>query len=138
MDSHMDTWSLSMWVSPFRDPWITGYLLLPTAFRSLSRLSSALSAKASTLRSFQLNLSLSHDIALSCDASFYALAPVFCAGIPPPPEPLSGLVSLPFPPSVKNEDGSFTSDVFSLCLDLQYSVFKVQCLLKTFDCFISH
>ena len=52
MDSCMDTWSLSMWVSPFRDPWITGYLLLPAAFRSLSRLSSALSAKASTLRSF--------------------------------------------------------------------------------------
>ena len=52
MDSCMDTWSLSMWVSPFRDPWIIGYLLLPTAFRSLSRLSSALSAKASTLRSF--------------------------------------------------------------------------------------
>ena len=31
------------------------YLPLPEAFRSLSRLSSALSAKASTLRSFQLN-----------------------------------------------------------------------------------
>ena len=52
MDSDMDTWSLSMWVSPFRNPWIIRYLLLPTAFRSLSRLSSALSAKASTLRSF--------------------------------------------------------------------------------------
>ncbi len=50
--SDMDTWSLSMWVSPFRYPWLSGYLLLPTAFRSLSRLSSALSAKASTLRSF--------------------------------------------------------------------------------------
>ena len=59
MDSGMDTWSLSMWVSPFRDPWINGYLLLPTAFRSLSRLSSALSAKASTLRSYLLNLILS-------------------------------------------------------------------------------
>ena len=34
-----------------------GYLLLPAAFRSLSRLSSALSAKASTLRSFLLDLS---------------------------------------------------------------------------------
>ena len=44
-----------MQVSPFRDPRINGYLLLPVAFRSLSRLSSALSAKASTLRSFQLN-----------------------------------------------------------------------------------
>ena len=65
MDSDMDTWSLSMWVSPFRNPWIIRYLLLPTAFRSLSRLSSALSAKASTLRSFQLNLSSSYDIALS-------------------------------------------------------------------------
>ena len=45
-----------MWVSPFRYPWITGYLHLPMAFRSLSRLSSALSAKASTLRSYSLNL----------------------------------------------------------------------------------
>ena len=49
MDSCMDTWSLSMWVSPFRDPRLSGYLLLPAAFRSLSRLSSALSAKASAL-----------------------------------------------------------------------------------------
>ena len=38
-------------VSPFRHPRIAGYLLLPAAFRSLSRLSSALSAKASALRS---------------------------------------------------------------------------------------
>ena len=43
-----------MWVSPFRHLRIKGYLLLPEAFRSLSRLSSALSAKASTLRSFLL------------------------------------------------------------------------------------
>ena len=43
-------------VSPFRYLRIFGYLLLPAAFRSLSRLSSALSAKASTLRSYQLNL----------------------------------------------------------------------------------
>ena len=45
-----------MWVSPFRYLRIKGYLLLPVAFRSLSRLSSALSAKASTLRSFLLDL----------------------------------------------------------------------------------
>ena len=44
-----------MWVSPFRDLRINGYLLLPAAFRSLSRLSSALSAKASTLRSYSLD-----------------------------------------------------------------------------------
>ena len=44
-----------MWVFPFRDLRIKGYLLLPEAFRSLSRLSSALSAKASTLRSFMHN-----------------------------------------------------------------------------------
>ena len=43
-----------MWVSPFRYLLIDGYLLLPAAFRSLSRLSSALSAKASTLRSLCL------------------------------------------------------------------------------------
>ena len=45
-----------MWVSPFRYLRLFGYLLLPVAFRSLSRLSSALSAKASTLRSFLLDL----------------------------------------------------------------------------------
>ena len=49
MYSAHDGRSLSCRVSPFRDPWITGYLLLPTAYRSLSRLSSALSAKASAL-----------------------------------------------------------------------------------------
>ena len=44
-----------MWVSPFRYLRIFGYLLLPEAFRSLSRLSSALSAKASTMRSSLLD-----------------------------------------------------------------------------------
>ena len=52
----MDDWSFSSRVSPFRYLRIDGYLLLPVAFRSLSRLSSALSAKASTLRSFLLDL----------------------------------------------------------------------------------
>ena len=52
----MDDWGLLSRVSPFRYLRINGYLLLPEAFRSLSRLSSALSAKASTLRSFLLDL----------------------------------------------------------------------------------
>ena len=52
MDWRMDDWSSSSRVSPFRYLRLNGYLLLPAAFRSLSRLSSALSAKASTLRSF--------------------------------------------------------------------------------------
>ena len=56
MDWRMDDWSSSSRVSPFRHLRINGYLHLPAAFRSLSRLSSALSAKASTLRSFLLNL----------------------------------------------------------------------------------
>ncbi len=43
-------------VSPFRYQRVNGYLLLTAAFRSLSRLSSALSAKASTLRSYSLDL----------------------------------------------------------------------------------
>ena len=50
-------------VSPFRYPRIPACLRLPVAFRSLSRLSSALSAKASTLRPFLLNL---RSAALSC------------------------------------------------------------------------
>ena len=71
MDWRMDTWRLSMWVSPFRYPWIIGYLHLPRAFRSLSRLSSALSAKASSLRSFSLDLSLHSVAALSCFLSLF-------------------------------------------------------------------
>ena len=55
MDSRMDDGGLLRRVSPFRYLRIIGYLLLPEAFRSLSRLSSALSAKASTLRSSLLN-----------------------------------------------------------------------------------
>ena len=39
-------------VAPFRDPWIKGCLLLPKAYRSLPRLSSAPSAKAFSLRPF--------------------------------------------------------------------------------------
>ena len=38
-----------MRVAPFGDPRISGYLLLPAAYRSLSRPSSAPSAKASAL-----------------------------------------------------------------------------------------
>ena len=52
MDWRTDDWSPSSRVSPFRHLRINGHLLLPAAFRSLSRLSSALSAKASTLRSY--------------------------------------------------------------------------------------
>ena len=64
MDWRMDTWGLLMRVSPFRHLRIKDYLHLPAAFRSLSRLSSALSAKASTLRSFLLDYSILVIIAL--------------------------------------------------------------------------
>ena len=64
-----------MWVSPFRYLRIKGYLLLPAAFRSLSRLSSALSAKASTLRSFLLDLSYcSHSVGNRVLTSFDVLS----------------------------------------------------------------
>ena len=43
-------------VPPFGYPGITAYLQLPQAFRSLSRPSSAISALASTLRSYSLDL----------------------------------------------------------------------------------
>ena len=56
MDSVCSDRGLLCRVSPFRHPRLNGYLLLPAAFRSLSRLSSALSAKASTLCSFLLDL----------------------------------------------------------------------------------
>ena len=59
---HVD-WILSSRVAPFGNPRINGYLLLPEAYRSLSRPSSAPDAKAFTLRSFSLEL----PIALSFD-----------------------------------------------------------------------
>ena len=68
-----------MWVSPFRDLRINGYVLLPAAFRSLSRLSSALSAKASTLRSSSLYLS----IALAMAAALIYIALYMCFDLPP-------------------------------------------------------
>ena len=49
-----------MWVPPFGNLRITGYVLLTAAYRSLSRPSSAPSAKASALCSFSLNLSQVH------------------------------------------------------------------------------
>ena len=52
-DSLQDT---LRWVSPFGNLRIVGYLLLPEAYRSLSRPSSAPDAKAFPLRSYQLDL----------------------------------------------------------------------------------
>ena len=58
MDWRMDDWSSSSRVSPFRYLRLNGYLLLPMTFSRLITSSSALSAKASTLRSFLLDLLL--------------------------------------------------------------------------------
>ena len=51
-DSMHADWILSSRVAPFGNPRINGYLLLPEAYRSLSRPSSAPDAKAFPLRSF--------------------------------------------------------------------------------------
>ena len=55
-DSTRDDGVLRRRVAPFGNPRIYGYLLLPEAYRSLSRPSSAPDAKAFPLRSFQLDL----------------------------------------------------------------------------------
>ena len=90
------------------------YLQLPVAFRSLSRLSSALSAKASALRSFLLNL-------------FFCIALQILSLLP---LRLKSAVlhsfflvyfSLPF--SIDNIDLGCR---FVCLFDLQYSVFKVR------------
>jgi hypothetical protein len=44
-----EEYPINGWVAPFRDPRIIVYLPLPEAYRSLSRLSSLLGAKASTV-----------------------------------------------------------------------------------------
>ena len=59
MDSARGDGGIPRRVSPFRHPRIAGHLLLPAAFRSLSRLSSAPGAKASALCSLLLNPLLS-------------------------------------------------------------------------------
>ena len=51
-----------MGVSPFRDLRVLAYVQLTAAFRSLSRLSSAPSAKASALCSFCLTASQLHSV----------------------------------------------------------------------------
>ena len=51
-------------VSPFRHPRIKAHVQLPAAFRSLSRLSSAPSARASALRPTMLNLFVSPPLPL--------------------------------------------------------------------------
>ena len=55
MDWRMDGRGPPCRVSPFRNLRLVGYVLLPAAYRSLSRLSSAPSARASALRPYQLN-----------------------------------------------------------------------------------
>ena len=45
----------SWWVAPFGNLWIKGYLHLPEVYRSLSRPSSPLRAKAFTMRPYLLS-----------------------------------------------------------------------------------
>ena len=56
MCSHMDGQGFPGRVPPFRNLRVSGYMPLTAAYRSLSRLSSALSAKASALCPYQLDL----------------------------------------------------------------------------------
>ncbi len=53
--SGTEYWNHSQWVTPFGNLRITGYVLLPAAFRSLSRPSSPRSSKASTIHLYSLD-----------------------------------------------------------------------------------
>ena len=55
-DSHNVTWFFTMCVPTFGNPRLKGYLLLPVAYRSLSRPSSAPNAKAFSICSSSLEL----------------------------------------------------------------------------------
>ena len=57
-----DTMSSTWWVAPFGNLRIEGYLHLPEAYRSLSRPSSPLRAKASAVRSYLLSYYLNSNI----------------------------------------------------------------------------
>ena len=69
-DSMHDTGVLLQWVPPFGNLRINGYLLLPAAYRSLSRPSSAPSAKAFALRPFSLDLFFAFNSSLFENYSF--------------------------------------------------------------------
>ena len=66
MDSRYAPWFFTMGVSPFGNPRIEAHLQLPVAYRSLSRPSSAPDAKAFTLRSCSLELSIDRSLYLCC------------------------------------------------------------------------
>ena len=110
MDSPMGAGGFLRRVSPFRHPRILAYLQLPAAFRSLSRLSSAPSAKASALCPFLLNL------------PFSRLAWRYSGG-----SRVSPGISFPsaWLPRHRASLVSF-ADLFFLLVVCQYSVFKVQ------------
>ena len=76
MDSVKDPWLFITGVAPFGNPRVKVYFRLTAAYRRLSRPSSALSAKAFTLRSFSLeqpSCSLS-SLIQKLHSSFYCLS----------------------------------------------------------------
>ena len=124
------------WVPPFRYLRINGYLPLPAAFRSLSRLSSACSAKASALCPPLLNHLCTPSVAcrsffwlsLACDSHRFAgapLPPCHCTASPLPRFFVSFILAW--------------FDVFGSWF-LVFSVFGFQGTnqLFHFGCFISH
>ena len=138
-----------MWVSPFRYPRLIRYLLLPAAFRSLSRLSSALSAKASTLRPFLLNPSPSLYSVTGFRVSFF-----FQICLPLQSFLFCLLLSVIFTMTASDVLSFYRCSSLSCCfycvsdrlsrhlhwIFFRFSVFGFQGTIfhKNFDCFISH
>ena len=118
-------------VSPFGYLRINGHLHLPAAFRSLLRPSSALSAKASTLRSYWLTSFASPPTEI-CGSAFRDVASS--------PPAFGHFHDLVFTLNTFSYDKysirNITSDVFSICLDILYVVFKVQSMLAHRNLFI--
>ena len=112
------------WVPPFRYLRIDGYLPLPAAFRSLSRLSSACSAKASALCPPLLNHLCTPSVA--CRSFFWLSSLRF----PPPRGRSASAVPLHrFRPCPAFLSLLFSLGLMSLVLGFlcfRYSVFKVR------------
>ena len=137
MDSVHGGWGFPSRVSPFRYLRIVAHVQLPAAFRSLSRLSSALSAKASTLCSWLLN----HPLFMP-SVALLGFFPSSRKLLPAPGEGLSFLPVFRLPECFRiplnlffeNVLHSLASDVLYISflqtlilkILIQYSVFKVQ------------
>ena len=121
------TWLSPRRVSPFGHPWINAHLQLPMAFRSLSRPSSALGAKASALCFLSLDLLDQILKTNQLPSSSFALGHFSC-----PKAEIVGSQFYLFPVTHL----SMNNRAFSLCFVFRFAYYAVVRVRRSFTCVI--